>query len=265
MLYKNLFASLLVLVLLSSCALHNVSTTGLTKYQQATLCYEAKDYYEASRLFEEALPLFRGKKEEAPIYFYQAYCSFYQKKYIQSAEHFKYFYETFLADARVEEAMYMQGYALYLASPDVRLDQASTQEAVHVLCSYLHRYPEGAYVDKSSVQLEELDNKLALKDFSTAKLYRRLTHYQAAVVTLENLQKDFPDSSYNKEAAYLKADAQYLYFKETKGPEQEKQLNIAIKYCQEFLDNYPDSPYALAVGEMYEKLSSVNKLAVKQP
>ncbi len=265
MLYKNPFASLLVLVLLSSCALHRVSTTGSAKYQQAMLCYEAKDYYEASRLFEEVLPLLRGKKEETSIYFHQAYCNFYQKKYIQSAGHFKYFHEAFLGDARGEEAMYMQGYALYLASPDVKFDQTLTQEAVHVLCSYLNRYPEGAYVNKSSVQLEELDNKLALKDLNSAKLYRRLTHYRAAVVTLENLQKDFPASSHNEEAAYLKADAQYLYFKETQGPDQEKQLNISIKYCQEFLDNYPDSPYALAAGEMHEKLSSVNKSAVKQP
>jgi outer membrane protein assembly factor BamD len=266
MLYKNPFASLLVLVLLSSCALHRVSQ-GLTQYQQAMLCYEAKDYYEASRLFEETLPLFRGKKEEASVYFHQAYCSFYQKKYIQSSEHFKYFHETFLGDARVEEAMYMQGYALYLTSPDVKLDQAFTQEAAHVLLSYLNRYPEGVYVNSASAQLKELNSKLALKDFNNAKLYHRLTHYRAAVVTLENLQKDFPDSPYNEEAAYLKADAQYLYSKATNEPDldQEQQLNIAIKYCQEFLDKYPDSPYTLAVREMYATLSSVTKPAVKKP
>jgi outer membrane protein assembly factor BamD len=230
------------------------------------LCYEAKDYYEASRLFEETLPLLRGKKEETSVYFNQAYCSFHQKKYVQSSERFKYFHETFFGDARVEEAMYMQGCTLYLASPDVKLDQVLTQEAVHVLCSYLNRYPEGTYANRASAQLKELDSKLALKDFNSARLYHRLTHYRAAVVTLENLQKDFPDFCYNEEAAYLKADAQFLHFKETKGTDQkQQQLNIAIKYCQEFLDKYTDSPYTLAVREMYTTLSSINRPAVKQP
>jgi outer membrane protein assembly factor BamD len=263
MLYKNLCVSLLVLGLLSSCALQSTST-GLTKYQQAVMLYEAKDYYEASRLFEEILPLLRGKTEEASTCFYQAYCSFYRKDYIQSSDRFKYFRETFLGDLRVEEAMYMQGHALYLNSPDVKLDQSLTQEAANILRSYLSYYPGGAYVDEASVQLEVLNNKLALKDFNNAKVYYQLTHYRAAVITLENFQKDFPTSPYNEEAAYLKAGAQYRYLKKTKGIDQKEQSNIAIKYCQEFLDNYPDSQYTSAVEAMYESLPSVNKSAVHE-
>ncbi len=260
MLYKNFCASLLVLGLLSSCALHSTST-GLTKYQQAITRYEAKDYSEAFRLFEETLPLLRGKEEEASAVFYQAYCSFHRKNYIQSSDRFKYFRETFLGDLRVEEAIYMQGHALYLNSPDVKLDQALTQEAAYVFRSYLSDYPRGTYVDKASVQLEVLNNKLALKDFNNAKFYYQLAHYRAAVVALRNFQKDFPTSSYNEEAAYLKADAQYRYFKKTQGIDQKEQSNIAIKYCQEFLDCYPDSQYTLAVEAMYESLPSVNKSA----
>jgi outer membrane protein assembly factor BamD len=294
--YKDLVAWLFILGVLSSCALQNTST-GLTQYQQATLCYESKDYNEALRLFEEATPLLRGKQEEASAYFYQAYCSFYQKKYAQSSDCFKYFYETFPRDHRAEEALYMQGHVLCLNSPDVRLDQACTREAVQVFRNYLDLYPSGDYVDKASVQLRELGDKFALKVFNGAKLYHQLTHYRAAVVTLENFQKDFPDSAYIEEAAYLKVDAQYCYFKETakkhkyttghdrknsnKGKvdilredarmpqrwhyssEQEAdgrdQLRIAIEYCREFLDNYPNSRHALAVGNIYKSLLLVNK------
>ncbi|HAN49529.1 MAG TPA: hypothetical protein DCQ08_00555 [Amoebophilaceae bacterium] len=263
MLYKNLCASILVLGLLSSCALQSTST-ALTKYQQAITCYEAEDYYEALQLFEETLPLLRGKKEEASACFCQAYCSFHRKNYIQSSDRFKHFRETFLGDPRVEEAMYMQGHALYLESPDVKLDQALTQEAVHVLRSYLSYYPGGVYVDEANVQLEELDNKLALKHFNNAKFYSQLTYYRAAVVALGNFQKDFPDSSYNEEAAYLKADAQYRYLKETKGTAKKEQSDIAIKYCQEFLGAYPDSQYTLVVQEMYTNLSSGKKSAANR-
>jgi outer membrane protein assembly factor BamD len=296
MLYKNLFAWLFILGVLSSCVLQNTST-GLTKYQQALLCYASKNYNEALRFFEEATPLLRGKQEEASAYFHQAYCSFYQKKYVQSSDRFKFFYEIFPRDHRVEEAMYMQGHALYLGSPDVKLDQACTQEGAQVLRNYLNLYPHGTHVNKASVQLGELDKKLVLKAFNSAKLYHQHTHYRAAVVTLENFQKYFPRSSYDEEATYLKVDAQYCYVKEIarirkravkhddKHSNKEKadtfegdewllqhrhfsvrqeddakdQLRIAIAYCQEFLDNYPDSCHALQVGNIYENLLLINK------
>ena len=303
MLYKNLFAWLFLLGVLSSCALRNTST-GLTQYQQAMLCYESKDYSEALRLFEEAMPLLRGKKEEASAYFHRAYCNFYRKKYVQSASLFRYFYETFPKSGHSEEAMYMRGHALYLESPDIKCDQVSTEEAAHVLRNYLKFYPRGAYVHEANIQLDKLNNKLALKAFNNAKLYYKLAYHRAAVVTLETFQEDFPSSSYNEEAAYLKVDAQYCYCTEIRkthkrverrsvsddngvpqthrqlnrlqgakkkrigtfgegveAPEmtEKKQFNIAIRYCQEFMDSYPDSHYAFAVGKIYESLLSFDK------
>lgn len=296
MLYKNSLAWLLILGVSSACVLQNKST-GLAKYQQAVLCYESGNYNEALRLFEEAAPLIRGKQEEASVCFYRAYCSFYQRKYVPSSDRFESFYKTFPRDHRVEEAMYMRGHALYSNSPDVKLDQAYTQEAAEVLRNYLDLYPQGVYVNKANIQLRELNNKLALKAFNSAKLYHQLTYYRAAVITLENFQKDFSDSSYNEEAAYLKVDAQYCYFKamvkthkhiaeydlknSDKGgvnifegdgctpkhgyfkSEQEAdykdQLRIAIAYCQEFLDTYPGSRRSLAVGNIYKSLLIVNK------
>ncbi|MCU0318106.1 MAG: outer membrane protein assembly factor BamD [Amoebophilaceae bacterium] len=254
---KGLLFSLIIPVLLSSCALRSVST-GLTKYQEAVLHYETKDYYEALRLFEEALPLLRGKKEEASVHFYCAYCHFHQKKYIQCADRFNYFSETFLGDPRVEEAVYMRSHALYVGSPDVRLDQTSTREAVHALLDYLDCYPEGKHVEQAGVQLETLNRKLALKELNSAKLYHQLTHYRAAVVTLNNFQKDFPGSVYDEEASYVKANAQYRHFKK-EGADQKKLWRVAIKYCQEFLNHYPDSEYALTVRAMYKDLSSIDE------
>ena len=253
MLYRNLFISLLVLV--SSCALRKMPA-GLTKYQQAMLQYEAKAYYAASQLLEEALPLLRGKQEEAAAYFCQAYCYFYQKKYIQSAGHFQHVHEKFLGDPRLEEAMYMQGHALYLRSPDVKLDATLTEDAISALRNYLNTYPQGKYTSKASVQLETLQDKLVTKAFNNAKLYYRLAYYRAAVVYLENFSRDFPNAPYQEEAAYLKAQAQYKFFRNTKEPDKKRQLGIALQYCKEFLDNYPNSSYTVTVETLYKNISS---------
>jgi outer membrane protein assembly factor BamD len=262
--HKKLLALLCFLASLSSCALQS-NSQGAKKYELAVACYEAKNYREAARLFEEATPFLRGKKEEVAVNFYQAYCSFYQKDYLHSADRFKYFYTTFLRDPRVEEALYMQGYALYLESPDERLDQSTTQQATQVLQAYLDQYPEGSYAEKTRTYLGTLKHKLALKALSSAKLYHQLGQYRATVVTLENFQQDFPQSSLAEEAAYLKADAQYKFSQEEKGAIQKESFMTTIKYCQDFLDFYPESIYVSHIEKNYENSLSFIKKYFKNP
>ncbi|XWN35416.1 MAG: outer membrane protein assembly factor BamD [Roseivirga sp.] len=267
MLYNRLLVLVLCSSLLASCALRR-STKGLTDYEQGIVHYEAKDYHEAAQLFKKALPILRGKREEASVHFYQAYCSFYQKKYVRSADRFKYFHETFLRDPRAEEALYMQGRALYLESPDVVLDQSITEEAVCALRNYVDRYPEGTYIDQAATHLKELDNKLALKAFNNAKHYHQLDRYAAAVVALGYFQEDFPDTPHSQEAAYLKAEAQHRRPVPKDEATQRAQCMTTIKCCQEFLDAYPDSKYASAIEKIYEEsLARIDKLAqpLKRP
>lgn len=267
MLYKRLLATLLIGTVLTSCAARSQSKTHPTKYQEAVARYEAKDYYEASKLFEEAIPLLRGKKDIILAHFYQAYASFYQKAYQLSAHYFRHFYETYPRAPQAEEALYMQGYTLYLASPDVALDQTNTQEAVQALQNYLALYPDGTYKEEATQYLEKVNNKLALKAFNNAQLYHQISQYQAAVIALINFQQDFPHSSLNEEAAYLKTDAQYKLAKESKIEEQEAKLRTTLAYCHNFLDQYSDSRYTQAIEKIYENtLAQTNKLTkAKKP
>lgn len=256
MYYRKLFFALSFLGLLTSCVAQSASNTGLTKYQQAMVQYEAQQYYAAAQLLEEALPQLRGKSDEASAHFYWAYCRFYQKKYVQSTGRFKYFRKNFLRDPRLEEALYMQAHALSYESLEERLDQNFTKEAVYLFHKYLQEYPSGAYANEARTQWEELNDKLALKDFNGAVFYHQMAYYQAAVVALKNFQNDFPLSSHNEKIAYLKADAQYCYSQEVPEAEKQEALSTAMTYCQELLDNYPDSSYVEAVENIYNKLSS---------
>lgn len=263
MCYKKQFIVFACLGLLGSCVAQSTFTTGLTEYQRAIAQYEAKKYYEAAQLFEKALPQLQGKNDEASAHFYWAYCGFYQKKYVQSASRFKRFRETFLQDPRLEEALYMQGHTLYCKSPAEELDQNFTKEAAYLFRSYLQHYPNGSYVGQVRTQLEELNEKLALKTFSGGKLYHRLGYYRAAVVTLESFQQEFPFSSYNEEAAYLKADAQYRYLKEVAEDEKHEQLGIAMRHLQELLDSYPDSSYIVKMEKTHGKLYNYKLGSIK--
>ena len=99
------------------------------KYEAGLNYYDKEDYYKASVLFEQILPIVRGLPEGEKVQFYLAYCQFYDKLYLLSSEQFKTFYETYGRSTLAEEARYMYAYSLYSSSPHTNLDQTSSVDA----------------------------------------------------------------------------------------------------------------------------------------
>lgn len=223
----------IILLLASLPAVHaaqsmSAEDASYLKYDETLACYHAGKCAKAYRLFEEVMPLLIDKKEIISATFYQACSSFYRrslvklkKSYKSSAHQFQSFYKTYPKAPQAEEALYMQDYALYLASPDIEVDQATTHEALQTLQTYLDQYPAGLYRDQALQYQEKLNDQLAHKAFNKAKRYHELSKYQAAVTALTNFQQDFPNHSLGEEAAYLKADAQCKLAQ--KGPKEAQQ------------------------------------------
>jgi outer membrane protein assembly factor BamD len=120
-----------------------------------------------------------------------AYCDFYEKDYMDSAHAFGKILASYPNNDRGEELMYMEGLSLYKLSPHLELDQTVTYDALDVLEDYLEEYPKGEHVAEVSEFIEDLKRKLAMKVFEAARLYYKLDKYMAALVTLNNLRKDY--------------------------------------------------------------------------
>src|SRR5690606_31832086 len=198
-LYLFTFATLLLAS--SSCSKFRKiqkSDDWKVKYDAAINYYERGekgDYYKASVLFEEVLPLIRGSKEAEKAQFYYAYAHYYQKQYILSAHYFKTFNDTYSRSELAQEAMYMHAYSLYLTSPVVDLDQTSTYEAMQAMQTFINQHPQSEYRDDATEIIDALQAKLEEKAFENAKLYQKLERYEAALVAYENFEDDFPGSS----------------------------------------------------------------------
>lgn len=219
------------------------------------------DYYKASVLFEEVLPLIRGSKEAEKAQFYYAYAHYYQQQYILSAHYFQTFYETYSRSELAEEAMYMHAYSLYLTSPVIDLDQTSTYEAIQAMQSFLNKFPSSKYLDDGTRIIDQLRVKLEEKAFENAKLYQKLGRYQAALVAYNNFENDFPGSLKTEEVKYLKVLVQYQYARESTMRKQKERFNATIDYYKDFIDNFPESKFAKEAEQMYvTSLNSLNKL-----
>jgi outer membrane protein assembly factor BamD len=74
-------------------------------------------------------------------------------------------------------------------------------------------------------------------------LYYDLGDYRAAVVSLTNSLKDFPDSEYREELMFLLLKSKYLLAENSIQEKKEDRLNAALDEYYTFIDDYPKSEH----------------------
>jgi outer membrane protein assembly factor BamD len=221
------------------------------RLESATQYYNKGDYYRAALLLEDIVPIVKGGAQAEEILLKYAYCQFYQKQYLLASFHFKNFYDTYRRSEKAQEACYMHAFSLYQASPEPHLDQESTSDAIEALQNYISSYPDTDYAKQATSLIDALRKKLEQKAFENAKLYYKLESYQAAVINLNLFERDFPDSKFQEEAAFLKIQAQYDYARKSAFSKQRERYWQVVTFYQKFIDKYPNSAYLKAAEALF--------------
>ena len=250
----------LVVFLLGSCSPFSKlqkSGTDDQKYKAAVQYYKKGDWYRAGLLFEELIPVLKGSTESEMAQFYHAYTQYHQQQYLLSATLFKKFYETFARSEYAQEATYMYAYSLYKDTPQFNLDQSNTLTATSALQDFVNTYPDSKYRDECTKIILELRGKLERKAYEKARLYYKtsgfnIASYKSSVIAINNFQKEFPDSEYNEELAFLKVDAEYSLAKNSLETKQKERYQESISYYKAFIDKFPASKYIKQAEKMYE-------------
>jgi outer membrane protein assembly factor BamD len=228
------------------------------KYEGGLNYYSKKDYYRASILFDQILPIVRGLPEGEKVQFYLAYCQYYDKLYLLAAEHFKTFYETYGRSPYAEEGRFMYAYSLFQSSPGANLDQTSSIDAMAAMQEFLNRYPSSKFREKAIEIIFTTQEKLEKKGFENAKQYYRMRSYKAAIVALNNFKNNYPDSKFLEEAYFLVIDSEFKIAEKSVYARQAERYKEVIEHYQEFLDKYPNSKFLKDAEEMYaESLAKV--------
>lgn len=229
------------------------------KYEAGINYYNKKDYYRASVLFEQILPIVRGLPEGEKVQFYLAYCQFYDKLYLLASEQFKTFYETYGRSALAEEARFMHAFSLYQSSPNPNLDQSASIEAMAAMQQFINRFPNSKFRDRAVEVIVTTQQKLEKKGFENARQYYRMKYYKAAIVALNNFKQNFPDSKYIEEAYYLVILSEFRIAEQSLQSLQPTRYRTVVEHYQEFLDRYPESDYLKEAEKLYaESLEQIN-------
>lgn len=221
------------------------------KYEAGLMYYNKKDYYRASVLFDQIIPIIRGLPEAEKVQFYMAYCQYHEKLYLLAAEQFKSFYETYGRGALAEEARFMFAYSLYRSSPGPNLDQTESIQAMTSMQEFLNRFPNSKFKDQATDVIFTTQVKLEKKGFDNARQYVKMRLYKAAIVALNSFKNNFPDSKYLEEANYLILFSQFELAEQsviTKQPERYKEV---VDNYLDFIDRYPDSKFLKEAERFY--------------
>lgn len=229
------------------------------KYEASLAYYEKKDYYKASVLFEQILPIIRGLPEAEKVQFYMAYCQYHEKLYLLAAEQFRSFYETYGRSSLAEEARYMHAYSLYRSSPGSNLDQTGSIDAMASMQQFLNRYPNSKFRDQAVEVIYTVQSKLEKKGFDNARQYYRMRSYKAAIVALQNFMINFPDSKYLEEANFLIISSEFYLAEQSIYTKQRERYQEVINFYKEFVDRYPNSSFLKEAEKFY--VTSMEKLS----
>lgn len=255
----------------TSCGQYNkLLKSANTDYQ-----YEAaKEYFgsgkfsKASSLLEDLVTVMKGT-DRAEESLYMLGMTYYNQTDYQTASHyFTTYYNTYPRGIYTESARYYSGKALFLDTPEPRLDQSGTYKAIQELQLFLEYFPSSARHEEVQQMIFDLQDKLVIKDYLAAKLYYDLgdysgnftytttgNNYLAAIVTAQNALKDYPYTKMREDLSILVLRAKYDMAKQSVIEKKPERMRDAIDEYYSFINEFPESKYKKEVDAIFKDAS----------
>ena len=264
---KYIIPVLVSIFLFSSCSEYQKllkSTDYNLKYEKAIEYYKKKDFDRAITLFQELTTVFKGTEKAEEVEYYYAYCTYYTGDILMAAYYFDKFYKTYPLSKHAEECEFMAAYCLYDYSPSPNLDQTYTYKAIDHFKLFLTHYPQTELKDSVNHLISHLNYKLQTKAYNNAYLYLKLGHYKAAIVALNNVLQDYPDTPYREKILYDILKSGILLAKNSVESKKYKRYNNTIEYYYNLVDQYPNTKYLKDAKRIYKEAMNYIENSDKQ-
>ena len=245
---RKLLNIILLALLLTSCSEYvklQKSTDPEVKFNAGKNYFQEKKYAKSIAMFEEIVPYYRGTPQAEELLYLLSESYMGQKDYYSASEYYQAYLRNFPRGTYSQDARYKVAYCYYLDSPDARLDQTATYDAIDALSEFISLYPESSKVAECRKQLFELEDKLAYKELLNARLYYNLglyggNNYKACVTTAENALSDYPETKHRDDLVFIilkaKAKEASLSIEKKKKERYSEVIDEYYRYANEFSD-----------------------------
>ena len=256
---KYIITAFLFVGILSSCGEYNKvlkSTDYEYQYEAAKSYFGKGQHSKAAVILEELISILKGTEYGEESLYMLAMTYYNQGDFISAAHYFNTYYTTYPRGTYTELARFFSGKSLYMDTPEPRLDQTSTYRAIQELQMFIEYFPSSNRREQAQNMIFELQDKLVEKEYLAAKLYYNLgsytgnsvrsstgNNYLAAIVTAENVLKDYPYTKMREDISILILRARYDMAKESVDEKKEERMRETVDEYYAFINDFPESKY----------------------
>jgi outer membrane protein assembly factor BamD len=237
---------MLITIWACSSSVNTVDLGPEERLQYAISLFGDEDYVEAATEFEALLLQYPGSVIVDDAQYYLGLCRFERGEYIIAAYEFSKLIKNMPASDFVSKAQFMLAETYYELSPNYNLDQKYTKKAIEEYQAYIDFFPLNEKVAEAEKKIEELNDKLARKDYDTAVIYEKMDYYTAAIKYFDSVVETYHDTKYAPQAMYRKI--QVLMDRERE--------DEALTEMRKFLKQYPDDDNFDTIEELKNSLES---------
>lgn len=195
--------------------------------------FDNEDYLEAIQDFNAVILQYPGSSVADDAQFFLGECRFRRGEYLLAAYEYETLKRNMPASPLLPLALNNIGLSYYKLSPKSPLDQNYTKKAIDEFQNFLEYFPTHELAPHAEAKIQELNNRLAKKDYDTAVLYMKMENYKAATFYFDSVLEKFHDSEYAERAYVGKVEALIA----------RKKYSDAKVEIEKFLSKFPNGEF----------------------
>ena len=222
------------------------------KYEFAKQCFAEGKFQQAISLLQDVVTFRKGTDTAEESLYLLALSQYCNHDFEAASATFKKYYATYPKGVFAEQAAFNVGQSLYESTPEPRLDQTPTVGAINAYQEFIDFFPESSYKERAQQRLYELQDKLILKEYLSAKLYYNLgeyfgncinggSNYEACIVTAENTLKTYPFTSMREDFYLLIMKSKFELAEQSVEDKRIDRYREAEDECYGFINEFPES------------------------
>ena len=204
------------------------------RYKLGMKAFRNEDYLAAIEEFKVVSLQYLGSKVADSAQFYMAECRYLREEYILAAFEYDVLLRTMPSSVFISRARFRRATCFFELSPNPILDQNYSRKAIDEYQAFLEYHPTDTLVSLAEQRINELNTKLAQKDFENGMTYMHMEYYKAATYYFDVVLDKYHDTQYAEPALLKKAEAltnrkKYTDAKEALGKFREKYPSSNLK------------------------------------
>ena len=241
------------------------------RYEYAKQCFAEGRYVQAVTLLQDLVTALKGGDNAQESLFMLGMAQYMSHDYESASQTFKKYGSSYPRGIYAEKASFYVGESLYESAPEPRLDQTPTIGAINAYQQFLDQHPDSKLREDAQRKLFELQDKLIMKEFLSAKLYYNLggyfgninsneeSNYTACIITAQNALKLYPFTDLREDFSLLIMKSKFQLAENSSEEKRLERYRDAEDECYGFLNEFPDSKETSTAERYIAKCKRITK------